>query len=138
MCVRQKPKKTNVLLQRMEPAGGRSALLPSLDETFLIFFGKIIISDDVTEGRDFLRYMTFKNTFPSSHRRSVSGNLQRGLPPLLHVEVSSLDTLVFGKVHPFGEVFFEVRPHRLVGGLALQMGHSRGESTHSTGGSGNV
>lgn len=109
-----------------------------LTRHFCVFFGKIIISDDVTEGRDFLRYMTFKNTFPSSHRRSVSGNLQRGLPPLLHVEVSSLDTLVFGKVHPFGEVFFEVRPHRLVGGLALQMGHSRGESTHSTGGSGNV
>ncbi len=61
------------------------------------------------------------------------GDLQSSLPPTLHIEVSSLYAFVVSKVHPFGEVFFEVRPHWLVSGPALQNRHRRGESTHGGG-----
>lgn len=56
------------------------------------------------------------------------GHLQCRLPALLHVQMSSLYALVVGEVHPFWEVFFEVRPHRLVRGPALQTRHRGGES----------
>lgn len=59
--------------------------------------------------------------------------LQCCLPALLHVQMSSLYALVIGEVKPFWEVFFEERPHWLVGGPALQIRHRGGrESTCRT------
>lgn len=49
---------------------------------------------------------------------------QRSLPPTLHVQVSSLDAVVVGKVQPFGKVFLQVGRHWLVSGPALQNTHT--------------
>ena len=66
-------------------------------------------------------------------KKRVISDLQRRLPAALHVQVSPLYALVVGVVKPFGEVFFEERPHHLIRGPALQNGQGRGGSTDSTG-----
>lgn len=58
-------------------------------------------------------------------------NLQCSLPSLLHVDVPSLDAIIVGEVHPFGKVFFEVRPHLLIRGPALQDQHTAGRGKKS-------
>ncbi len=68
----------------------------------------------------------------------LTHDLQCSLPALLHIQMSSLDALIVSEVHPFGEIFFEVRPHWLVRGPALQNRHRGGESTRSGGENGIV
>lgn len=61
-----------------------------------------------------------KTTNIHSYDLALFGDLQCCLPAWFHIEVSPLYAYVVSKVHPFGQVFFEVWPHWLSRGPALQ------------------